>query len=101
MQFVDDLVARSRDYANFVEKKDAAGMPNRYLNNISLLSGNARQHFILLAGHHLSPNLFDELCRNIENLFFCYIITYETTKQFERTFSKWGNGMQFRLKLRS
>lgn len=93
--FVDHLVARSEEYANFVEKKDRTGEPNRYLNNISLLSGNARQHFILLlAGQHLPKNLFNELCRNIENLFFCYIVTRETTKQFERTFSLWANQLR-------
>ncbi len=91
LKFVDDLVARSRDYSNFVEKKDPQGTPNRYLNNIALLSGAARQHFVLLlAGHHLPPELFTELCRQIENLFFAYIITREPTKNFERNFARWS-----------
>jgi hypothetical protein len=91
LKFVDDRVARSRDYANYVEKKDPQGTPNRYLNNIALLSGAARQHFVLLlAGHHLSPALFTELCRQIENLFFAYIITREPTKNFERNFARWS-----------
>jgi uncharacterized protein with ParB-like and HNH nuclease domain len=89
--FVNHLVARSKDYANFAERKDNFSFPNNYLNNISILSGAARQHFVLLlAGHHLPQNLFNELCRAIENLFFTYIITRETTKQFERNFSKWA-----------
>jgi hypothetical protein len=95
LEFVEDLVARSNDYANFAEKKDTFGVPNHYLNNISLLSGAARQHFILLlAGHHLPQNLFNELCRTIENLFFTYIVTRETTKQFERNFSKWASELR-------
>jgi len=95
LQFVERLVARSRDYANFVEKKDPQGTPNRYLNNIALLSGAARQHFVLLlAGHHLPPELFTELCRQIENLFFCYIITREPTKNFERNFARWSTELR-------
>lgn len=91
LRFVDRLVARSQDYANFVEKKNPQGEANRYLNNIALSSGAARQHFILLlAGQHLAKDLFNHLCRNLENLFFCYIVTRESTKQFEKTFSKWA-----------
>jgi len=45
---------------------------------------------LLLAGRSLSPDLFDRLCRAIENLFFCYIITREPTKTFERNFARWS-----------
>jgi len=32
----------------------------------------------------------DRLCQSIENLFFCYIITREPTKTFERNFARWS-----------
>jgi hypothetical protein len=61
------------------------------LKNLTLLSGAARQHFILLlAGRHLPQQEFSRLCRAIENLFFCYIITREPTRTFERNFAIWS-----------
>lgn len=93
--FLDELVDRSRAYAHFAEAKDAQGDPVRYLRNVALLSGNARQHFILLlAGRHLPGDLFAELARRIENLFFCYVITREPTKSFERTFARWSEALR-------
>lgn len=95
LKFVDQLVQRSRAYANFVEKKNVQGTHDPYLNNIALLSGAARQHFVLLlAGQHLTQELFTELCRQIENLFFCYIITREPTKTFERNFTRWSKELR-------
>ncbi len=89
LSFVDLLIARSRAYANFVANNDVQDESNRYLKNIAKLSGAVRQHFILLlAGQHLQPDLFTELCRRIENLFFCYIVTREPTKTFEHTFAR-------------
>jgi ribosomal protein L16 Arg81 hydroxylase len=62
------------------------------LENISALAGAAvRQHLILLlAAQHLPRDLFADLCRHIENLFFCYVITREPTKMFERNFARWS-----------
>ena len=44
----------------------------------------------LLAGRHLPTEQFSKLCRAIENLFFCYIITREPTRTFERNFAVWS-----------
>jgi hypothetical protein len=44
----------------------------------------------LLAGMHLSQEDFTELCRQLENLFFAYIIAREPTKEFERSFARWA-----------
>jgi len=91
LNFAKSLIARSQEYSYFAEGKDPQGAPNPYLRNIALLSGAARQHFILLlAGWHLAPELFKELCRQIENLFFCYIITREPAKTFERNLPRWS-----------
>ncbi|MDP9367782.1 MAG: DUF262 domain-containing HNH endonuclease family protein [Chloroflexota bacterium] len=93
--FLDRLVDGSRAYANFVASQDPHGVPNRYLRNIATLSGNARQHFILLlAACHLPTDSFTTLCRQLENLFFCYIITREPTKNFERTFARWSGDLR-------
>jgi uncharacterized protein with ParB-like and HNH nuclease domain len=93
--FANELVKRASDYANFVDKKDPHGTPNRYLSNIAELSGLARQHFILLlAGHHLDADLFTELTRHLENLYFTYIVTREPTKNFERTFGRWSKDLR-------
>jgi hypothetical protein len=95
MAFVKDLVTNGQVYSRLVDKRSPNGDSNHYLKNISLLSGAARQHFILLlAGQHLAEPLFLVLCRNVENLFFCYIVTREPTKAFERNFSKWATGLR-------
>lgn len=89
--FAEELTECARAYAHFLSAKDCQGNDNRYLQNLALLGGALRQqHILLLAGRHLSPKLFDQLCRAIENIFFCYIITREPTKTFERNFARWA-----------
>lgn len=89
--FLDTLVDRAEAYANFASSRDPYGAPNPYLKNISLFSGVARQHFVLLlAARHLPQNLFTELARNVENLFFTYVITREANKTYERNFVRWA-----------
>ncbi len=43
-----------------------------------------------MAGRHLSESLFDRLAREVENLFFVYVITREATRTFERNFAQWA-----------
>ncbi len=89
--FADRLIECAKTHSNFLESKDKNGQENRYLRNIALLGGALRQqHILLLSGRHLPADLFDKLCRSIENLFFCYIITREPTKVFERNFARWA-----------
>ena len=93
--FVKELTRYTLYYANFAAGKNVQGHPNRYLQNIARLSNQARQHFILLlAAHHLKEPLFDKLIQKIENLFFCYLITREPTKNFERVFARWSTELR-------
>lgn len=95
MEFVDELVANGHAYARFASSQNANATPNRYLSNITTLSGAARQHFILLlAGQHLPEDAFVELSRQLENLYFCYLITREPTKNFETKFTKWSTELR-------
>ncbi len=95
MEFVEELVANGLAYARFAQSQNAKGVPNRYLSNVTTLSGAARQHFILLlAGQHLPDDVFDELSRQLENLFFCYLMTRESTKNFETKFTKWSTELR-------
>jgi hypothetical protein len=90
LAFLRTLIECASAWSNFLGSRDVAGALNPYLKNLTLLSGAARQHFILLlAGRHLPPESFSRLCRAIENLFFCYIITREPTRTFERNFAAW------------
>src|SRR6056297_1004773 len=76
IRFARELVSTAKAYRNFREGKDKRGVGNRYLENMRLLGGSAaRQHLILLlAGRHLSSDLFDRLSSEVETLFFCYVI---------------------------
>lgn len=95
LTFLSTLIECARAWANFLASKDVGGAVNPYLKNLALLSGAARQHFtLLLAGRHLRPDLFSKLCRAIENLFFCYIITREPTRTFERNFAVWSTDLR-------
>jgi uncharacterized protein with ParB-like and HNH nuclease domain len=95
LEYVALLLENARAYVNFASGKDKAGNINRYLDNVSYLSGQARQHLILLlAGQDLPSESFTELCRQIENLFFCYVITREPTREFERNFAAWANDLR-------
>lgn len=95
IKFVKTLISYAKAYANFVSGKDANGNENRYLQNIGRLSNQARQHFILLlAAQELSEGLFSVLVQKIENLFFCYLITREPTKNFERIFARWSTELR-------
>ncbi len=94
LKFVDRLIECAKAHALFLQSKDAHGVDNRYLRNLSLLGGALRQQYILLlAAIHLSPELFNRLVKSIENLFFCYIITREPTKTFERNFARWAKDL--------
>jgi len=91
LEFLKTLIECASAWSNFLGAKDVTGTINPYLKNLALLSGAARQHFILLlAGRHLTSQEFSKLSRAIENLFFCYIITREPTRIFERNFAIWS-----------
>ncbi len=96
LPFAKELLAAAKAYRNFFEGKDKNGTKSRYLENMQLLGGKAaRQHLILLlAGRDLPPLLFDGLCREVENLFFCYVITREPTRDFERNFAAWAKDVR-------
>lgn len=91
INFANVLIGCAEAYAYFAESKNPQGAANRYLRNLALLGGALRQHYILfLAGRNLPGPLFDKLCRAIENLLFCYIITREQSKTLERNFARWA-----------
>ncbi len=92
IEFAKELLAAAKAYQQFLGGCDHQGKTNRYLENLQLLGGKAaRQHLILLlAGRHLPSPLFDRLAREVENLFFVYVITREATRDFERNFARWS-----------
>jgi len=93
--FLNKLIRCSEAYANFAAGKNVQARDNRYLQNIARLSNQARQHFILLlAAREMPEPLFDRLCQKIENLFFCYLVTREPTKNFERSFTRWSAALR-------
>lgn len=90
--FATELLITAKAYHNFLKGKNEQGDTSPTLESLSLLCGkSARQHLILLlAGRRLPENLFNKLSREVENLFFCYVITREPTREFERSFAKWA-----------
>lgn len=89
IKFVEKLLEAARAYAHFVGDKNKDGKENRYLSNITKLSGSSRQHFLLLlASSHLNPTDFNEVCRQLENLIFTFIVTKQQTNKLESLFAQ-------------
>lgn len=90
--FAKELLRSAQAYRRFLNSHDQSDVKNRHLENLQLLGGKAaRQHLILLlAGRHLPGNLFDRLAREVEDLFFVYVVTREPTRDFERNFARWA-----------
>jgi len=90
IEFVDEILESAKNYVKFLEGKDVEGKRNRYLENIRQISGSVRMPLmVILAGQHLATDQFTELCRQVENIFFAYMITREPTSSFERRFIQW------------
>jgi hypothetical protein len=92
LRFAEELATAALAYRHFLSGRDHTGHENPVVQNIQLLGGSAaRQHLILLlAGRHLSADLFARLCTEVEALFFVYVITREPTRDFERNFARWA-----------
>ncbi len=93
--YVKLLLDNAKAYVNFVQGRDIQGNTNRYLANMKYLSGQARQHLILLlAAQKLKPDAFTELCKEIENLFFSLLVLGEPTRDLERQFADWTDKLR-------
>lgn len=90
--FAKGLLSAALAYKHFLHGNDAHGNPSWQLADLRYLGGRAaRQHLILLlAGRGLAPELFQMLCREVEDLFFCYVVTRKPTRDFERIFAVWA-----------
>lgn len=95
LAFAETLAGAARDYRQFASGRSPTGAEIPYLANIQSLSGKARQHFILmLAARHLPDDALAELARQVECLFFVYVITREPTKNFESFFGDWAKDLR-------
>ena len=96
LAFAKDLVSAAGDYRHFASGRAPDGRTLiAGLHNIQHLSGKARQHFILmLASRHLPVEALVELARQVENLFFVYVIVREPTKNFETKFADWSDSLR-------
>ena len=95
--FAEELFGAARDYRNFWKGDvDPSNTKSPYLQSLRLLAGGAtRQHLILLlAGRHLSRELFNRLVLEIENMLFVSFITREPAKDLERNFASWAGKLR-------
>lgn len=89
--FAEELLASARAYAHFINGRDEMGQAHPRLQSLQYLSGRLRMHLIiLLAGRHLESKQFDRLLREIEDLFFCFLITREHTRTIDNHLSRWA-----------
>ena len=73
--FAVKLHRSAQAYGHFLAGRNQHGNESPCLQNLRLLGGRAaRQHLILLlSGRHLPDGLFDQLAREVEDLFFVYV----------------------------
>jgi uncharacterized protein with ParB-like and HNH nuclease domain len=91
--FIKNIVKSAKAFSYFKSGKDVFGEQNRYLLNISYFS--TTQHLmLLLSAQHLSIELFTELCQEIENFLFVYIITREGPSKLENLFTQWAGKLR-------
>ena len=90
--FARELVVAAKAYTGFLAGRGEDGEERPALQSMRILGGSAaRQHLILLlAAREYSSELFSRLVREIENLFFTYVVTREPTRDFERDFARWA-----------
>lgn len=96
LRFVEALLTGAKAYIGYLNGRSLEGEVHRYLVNIRCLSVNARQHLILLlAGQHLPPDCFTELCRQVENLMFVALIASDRTKRaFDGLIIDWATELR-------
>lgn len=84
--FAKELVDAAKAYTRFLGGQGEDGEARPALQSMRSLGGSAaRQHLILLlAARHLAPDLFDRFTREIDNLFFTYVLAREPTRDFAR-----------------
>ncbi len=93
--FADKLIEVAECFGRLLEGRNPDNSENRYLKNLSLLAGSARQHLILLlAGRYLPKDVFDRLSKEVEDLFFIFIITGTPKNEFERRFVGWARDIR-------
>ena len=92
LKFAKELLDAAKAYGQFLKGCDPTGKQRPELQSLQFLGGSAaRQHLILLlAGRHLPDALFSQLVREVENLFFVYVVSRENTRDFERNFARWA-----------
>lgn len=92
LKFAKELLDAAKAYGLFLKGCDPTGKQRPELQSLQFLGGSAaRQHLILLlAGRHLPDVLFSQLVREVENLFFVYVVSRENTRDFERNFARWA-----------
>ncbi|MBE9040727.1 DUF262 domain-containing protein [Oscillatoriales cyanobacterium LEGE 11467] len=90
VNFVNHLLLGSKYYVDFVDGKSINEKYNQNIANIRKISSSARMPFmVLLAGTRLPLELFSELCKHVENIFFIFLFLRESTSSFEKIFIRW------------
>jgi hypothetical protein len=89
------LLDASAAFENFIAYKDPAGTTIPHLKNISYITGRARQHLIvLMAARHLSADLFLDLCKQLEEVVFVFVLTRTPKNVLERQFALWATTLR-------
>ncbi len=95
LNFAQELVASAQAFANYIGGRDKTGQPHPQLQSLQFLGGRLRMHLILLlAGRQLTRVQFDHLVKEIEDLFFCFLITREHTRTIDNHLARWATELR-------
>lgn len=97
IDYTNDLLMASKVYENiWKQERDPLGRNCPQLTSLKVLGGGStRQHLILLlAGRHLSSDLFAQLVSEVESLIFVYFIAGFQAKYWEPKFIHWADSIR-------
>jgi hypothetical protein len=95
ISFAETLLKAAKAYVNFATGRLESGKHCRYLMNMGHMSQTARQHLILmLAARNLSESAQAALAREIERLYFVFLLTGQSPNKFEQDFVGWAQELR-------
>lgn len=92
-EFVQNIKKYAGYFINLVKGKYIDGSENLSLQEFQQLCGGSfsLHYILLLSAVKLPQKVFNHLVKQLETLIFYYLITKNSTKELEKTFTKWAS----------
>lgn len=90
VDFVKSMLEAAKYYINITQKRNKKGEQSPALQDLYWLTNQLLIiRIVLLSAQHLSSDLFEQLCREIENTFFVIFVTGKSRAIYEPLSAEW------------